>query len=276
MFCVDGISCPVYYLGDLKVDQLHSKTLLAYRIVNAMYQELKKRNADLLFCTAAEGNYEVMPLFDGRAGIPLFKKMTSFSVSQLLPKKSTKFPTVEDHDETIIAGFYKKFYCRYNFYPEINLDGCKHFVTRENELIKASVSVFDSKSLKQNVVIDYPPSVAITLFLLKKLSLLISLPPLPEKKLPLRILYVKHFGFTDEDGSALIDLLNQVRHFAFENNYHFVSIAVDERDKKLIQLLKPYSRFVFHSSALLASMQNNEELIDQLCEGICYEDYSLV
>lgn len=56
---------PVYYLGDLKVHPDFTGTHLAYRIVKAMLEELQQMGADILFCTAADGNKAVQPIFEG-------------------------------------------------------------------------------------------------------------------------------------------------------------------------------------------------------------------
>jgi hypothetical protein len=274
---INGKAASVYYLGDLKVHPAYLKSTVAYRLLRAMQAYLLSITADLLLCTAALGNGSAMPLFKGRAGFHKFKQFTTFSVFQILPKKAKTLPGYGFYDNSsLLAAFYAEMYKRYVLSPAVFLNGCINFACEIEQNIKAAVSLYDPTPLKQNVVVDYPLGVAIMLNILKKLKPLLGLGPIPQKNEPLRILYIKHYGFMPGFETAFLNLLDRTRNYAFVNNYHFVSIAIDEKDKSLLSIVKPRSRFVFRSAALLASLHSNTSIVESICGGLCFEDYSLI
>lgn len=279
-FLVEQQPTNIYYVGDFKVHPDYAGSATAYRLVRRMHDELKSLGADLLFCTAAEGNALVTPFFSGKAGIPLFKKFCGFRVYQILPKKNAARKSLPLHDPFTmeeLKSFYKHFYARYSFFPDIkDLESCQHIVMKKDGGIVAAASLIDPAEYKQNVLIRYPMTVGFTLGVLRMLKPLLSLPPLPKKLLPLRILYVKHWATTLDGHSWLPDIIARARHVAYEEGYHFLSIAVDEKDSRINQMMKSLTAFVFNSDGLLASLNGQTALVDRLCTSISYEDYSLV
>jgi hypothetical protein len=274
---IKGKAAPVYYLGDLKVHPDFSKSLAAYRLLREMHTQLSAIHADMVLCTAAFGNDAVMSFFKGRASLPAFTEVTTFSVFQILPGKIKGMSgQVCNFDEARLMAFYEDVYAKYAYRPAIHLSRCNHFVYAEEGIMRAAVSTFDAAPLKQNIVLNYPASIAFMLNILRKLGPLLGLSQIPRKNESLRILYVKHFGFAEGFEKSFLTLINQVRNYGFEKGYHLISIAIDEKDKALTGLIKRKSQVVFRSVALLASLNNNKCVVDEICKGLCFEDYSLV
>lgn len=277
-FCINQHTRPVHYLCDLKIHPSQKSTTLAFRLVKEMHRYLKDTGADLLFCTAADGNHPVMNFFEGRAGIPMFKNSANFIVNQILPRKlSEHIAFQEENDTGLLVDFYNRYYSSYCFRPAIDrIIGCTNFSMRRGNELKAAVSVYDPALLKQNVLVRYPFSTSIALSLLRFAKTFFPLPPIPSKREPLRILYVKYFGFAPEEESAFLHLIQEARHFAYLNNYHFLSIGIDEKDIFLNKLIKPLSRFQFRSTGMISSLRNDTGILESIRNGLSYEDFSLV
>lgn len=277
-FFVEQKEIPVYYLGDLKVHPELSGSSLAFRLVKKMRTELETRGADLIFCTAAEGNHSVIPFFSGKAGIPLFQNISKYNVYQLLPKKINR--SVEYTAESTMTNelqlFYHNFYTRYEFRPSLELSDCIHFVKRKDGKIISAISVTDPSSFKQNVLIGYPVSIKLLLTILRILRPLFVLPQLPVKGSPLKVLYVKYWADTEFSDKNLEELISQARDFSYKHNYHFLTIATDEKDEWMKKFMRRWKMFVFNSNGLLASLNQQTTLIERIGRGITYEDFSLV
>jgi hypothetical protein len=156
------------------------------------------------------------------------------------------------------------------------LDDCINFSAVKNNNIDAAVSAFDPFPYKQNIVTSYSVSIAVLLTVLRFIKLFFKLPSLPKKNIPLRIIYAKYYACAKDKEQALKNLIHQLLNYAFKNNYHFVAIPADEKDAATNKLLKPLSRFVFKTALLVTSLQKNEDVINHIKQGICFEDYSLV
>jgi hypothetical protein len=275
-FFLDDDVIPVYYLGDLKVHPTHTRSLLAYKLVKEMHRQLLQAGADLLVCTAAEGNASVFPFFDGRAGIPPFRRVNTFHVYQMLPRKGNIAGLITSAKEDLQA-FFQTFYRRFHFHPCMHIsEDEKRLVVKNEQVILAAITLYDPSNMKQNVVMDYPFSLQLTLGLLRRLKKILPLPPLPAKGQALRLLYVRQFGFLPKAKEAFLQLLQDARAYAFQHQYHFLTVAVDERDLELRKLVAPLSRLSFRSVSLATSLSNNQALLQDVCSGIAYEDYSLV
>lgn len=277
-FVINNSIQPVYYLGDLKVHPSNVSSTVAYRLIKAMHEEVRGTGVDLFLCTAAEGNAPVFSFFKGRVGLPSFQKTCIFNVYQLLPKRSLLHENIlPGKDSAGLPAFYNTYFKRYHFYPVINnLDSCINLSFVENGKITAALSLYDPASLKRNVIIDYPLSLGIALGVLRILKFFVSLPGLPGKGDELRLLYVRYFGFEEGHEKDFLHLMKAARNFAFENKFHFLTMAADEKDELVNGMIKPLSRFNFRSHQLISSLENNNVLIDAISKNIAYEDYSLV
>ena len=270
----------VYYLRDLKVHPESHGSMVAFRLVREMYKRLIEKEADILCCTMASGNEAVVPFFGGRAGIPPFSTIGRFNVYQILPAKKKLNEEERNVAPLSLADFYNRSFETNAMAPERichqSLKACVSFSASEGEEVVAAISAFDPYKFKQNIVTTYSWSVAAVLSILKVLKIFFYLPELPKKNIPLRILYARYIAFLPGKHYALKNLIAQLREYASGKNFHLVAIAAEERDEGLNKMLKPLTRFVFKSTLLATSLQNNQHIIDALQKDICYEDYSLV
>lgn len=278
--CVNGKTCHVYYLRDLKVNPHYKGSMIAYHLVKKMHNRLLKEGADILCCTMASGNDAVIPFFEGRAGIPSFSEIAKYNIYQLLPSYNSKFSIQKNQCPNLLADFYTSSFKKNGLAPaEIHagdLNNCINFSFKHHEDIDAAISAFDPYDYSQNIVTHFSFSIAIMLNVLRSLKFFFRLPPLPEKNVLLRIIYAKYYAYSQDKEKFLKILIQQLQHYAFDKNFHFVAIAADEKDAAMNKLLKGFSRFVFKSSFLATSLQNNEEVICKMKKSICYKDYSLV
>jgi hypothetical protein len=270
----------VYYLRDLKIHPGHKGGILAYSLVKNMYATLLQKGADILCCTMASGNDAVVPFFEGRAGIPAFKEVAKYNVYQILPSYNAKFSgTQAGNDKNLLADFFNKQFMPFTLKPcEISpdeLEDCINFSTVDEHGVAAAIAAFDPLFCKQNIVTHYSFSIGVLLKTLRLLKYFVRLPSLPEKYVPLKIIYAKYLAFAGSE-SCLKKVIRQLRHYAFNKDYHLIAIAVDEKDTGMNKLLKPLSRFVFKTSLLVTSLKKNDSLISTIKQGKCYEDYSLV
>ncbi len=270
----------IYYLRDLKVHPEHKGSPIAYSLVKNMYSILLKEGADILCCTMASGNDAVVPFFKGRAGIPAFEEVAKYNVCQILPSYNSMFLNTQSFEnKKLLADFFSKQFSQFTLKPcEVStdeLEDCVNFSTHDDNGIAAAIAAFDSSFCKQNIVTHYSFSIAALLNTLRLLKHFIKLPSLPERNVPLKIIYTKYLACAGNE-SCLKKVIQQLRHYAFIEDYHLIAIAADEKDNGLNKLLKPLSRFVFKSSLLVTSLKKNDSLISTIKQGKCYEDYSLV
>ncbi len=270
-----GEPVSVYYLADLKVHPGYVKSRVSYLLVKHMYAYLRSIGADILFCTAVNDNHSVMPFFNGKAGIPLFKRLGIFAIHQLLPRKG-KFNLAENTNITLVEEFYKECFKEYGLYPALDrLDACTHFIQRQDNRITSVISTFDPSHLKQNVAVRIPLVLSFFLRILRAAKKILPLPEVPALHQPLKILFVRFFAYTHEHETDFKLLLQKVRAYAYDCQYHLISIAVDERDAATDILLKRKSLARLTSQCLVTSLDNNETLVNNLCKGYGYEDFSL-
>jgi len=279
--CIMQKVTTAYYVRDLKIHPDHKGNSVAYMLVKKMYERLKALQADILYCTAAAGNNSVIPFFEGRAGIPVFVNAGNFNVYQLLPKRNNKqnaLPgTLDKQGIQFFLDEYAKKYLFFSANVQEDVSGFGiNFSQGENETITAAVNAFDTTSYKQNIVTSHSFSIGLLLLFLRFLKVLLPISPLPKKNEPLKILYARYYAYIQGKGNELIALLNKLRAYAYDKQYHFVSIAADEKDKDTNKIIKPLSKFVFRSSLMITSLQNNKELLQQICDGVKFEDYALV
>lgn len=271
----------VYYLRDLKVHPKYSGSMLAYSLVKKMYKRLLKEGADILCCTMAGGNNAVIPFFQGRAGIPAFTEVAKYNVYQLLPSYNSKLPADETPaDKSALADFFNKSFRKFSLNPYKifagELNDCINFSAVKNNNVDAAIAAFDAFPYKQNIVTGYSISVTVILAALRFIKLFFRFPALPKKNIPLRIIYAKFYACSKGKEQVLKNLIQQLRNYAFKNNYHLVAVPADEKDIEMNKLFKPLSRFVFKTVLLVTSLQKNEDAINRIKQGICFEDYSLV
>lgn len=244
-------------------------------------KDFLKEGADILFAAMAAGNNAVMPFFAGRTGIPAFIEAANFNIYQMLPKHNSKLPADKTiTDKPVLADFLNKCFKKFSLKPHTiavaELNDCVNFSSVKNNTVEAAIAAFDPFPYRQNIVTSYPISVAAMLTVLRFMKLFFNLPALPKKNIALKIIYAKYYVCIKDKEPSLKNLIQQLRNYSFKNNYHFVAVAADEKDVDMNKLLKPLSRFIFKSTLLVTSLQKNEDVINRMKQGICFEDYSLV
>jgi|KBSMisStandDraft_5_1062788.scaffolds.fasta_scaffold18704_5 hypothetical protein len=271
-----------YYLRDLKIHPYKKDLPIAYMLVKKMYERLKSINADILYCTAAAGNNAVIPFFEGRSGIPSFVNVSNFNVYELLPKANRSEAAVLMKSNASAGEFISSEYSKkYAVYPtgltnDINSNNSINVADEENGKINAFINGFNPSAYKQNIVTSYSFAIRLLLSALRFLKLFLPFAPLPKKNEPLKILYVRYYAYAQNRKKEFVRLLKSLCCYAYKKQYHFVSIAVDEKDVAVNKIIKPLSKFVFKSSLMMTSLNNNEKLLQQVKAGILFEDYALV
>jgi GNAT superfamily N-acetyltransferase len=275
-------SIPVHYLCDLKVHPDHRGKKLGTMLCHAMKDHLISCNADLVFCTVADGNQKVMPIVFGKGGIQGGIDMGLFYVLQMVPKKtylSTNGIQCEPFtDITQIHDFYRQFNKRYSLSQALVADlfsGCYHFRAVKNGETVAMISLFDPISMKQNVLLDFPWYYQVVFKFLSVARPVLKTPYLPKKGEAIRILYVKAFGYLPDSENSFLSILDYTLKHAYLQNYSFLSIALHEHDPVRTKL-KNYTSFPFKSKLFFSSLKNNFSLLETTMSKNMSIDYSLI
>jgi GNAT superfamily N-acetyltransferase len=279
---VDGKPESVHYLGDLKVHPDHRRSGLATELIQAMQRDLRASGADLVLCTAAFGNERVRPYLDGRAGLPRTAALGVFKVYQLLPSRRLSevgaYEVREEPEQPEMLELYAHHFRDYQFGPVLEPDtlrDARHRVARSGGRVQASLSLLDVGDSRQNVIVRLPPVMGALVLIVRALRRVVPLPELPAKGEPIRTLYIKALACRPGHEAALDLLVQEARHQAFEEKYHFVAIGLHERDP-LGARLAGRAKFTFKSLGFVAGLKRVQGDLDALTRRIPYEDYSLV
>ncbi|NNF36812.1 MAG: GNAT family N-acetyltransferase [Saprospiraceae bacterium] len=278
---VNSDKIPIWYLSDFKVDREYRNTGIGHDLARHCLQLLESRNADLLFCTTAKGNDRVLGFFKGRGGLPLFQKAAAFKVLQMLPlifKRKHKNALITSHlseeeEELLIKTFNKYQLGKATWIS--GLDNRIYIKYQDGKDVMALISVIDTSTLKQNVVIDASRGMK---FLIKSLSKLYDITgvfPFPGLGSPIKICYIDGFYVREGMEECLRVLIQEARHYLYQQNLHFLTIGLDLKDPYL-SLFNRTFHLNFDSTGYISSLKNNRQLLSSIVEGILYEDFSLV
>jgi GNAT superfamily N-acetyltransferase len=272
----------IHYLGDLKVHPDHQGTGLAVRLLKSMHRALLAAGADLVVCTAAYGNREVLTFFDGRAGLPAPVPLGVFHIYQLVPSRwrraTPECEAREEPDHPDLYAFYQGHVGRYQFGPVSSpgsLWGARHWVVRRGSTIRAALSLVDTWDARQNVLIRLPRSLGAVVGVLRLLQRIVPIAHVPGPGDPIRTLYVKALACVDGADDAVDALLRQARKSAFDGNYHFVAVGVHEEDPSG-RWFAGIPKFTYKSLAFVWGLRRSRDELRRLTEGVPYEDYSLL
>ena len=264
----------IHYLCDLKVDNKIRGGRTAFALVKQMTEYLADQG-DLVYLLVADGNTAMDPFLEGRLGIPPFKSLGQFKVLQFLPKKKEQTGQYVVEQLNLSVGLeerFNEFHKQYQMGKHIEqLNHQNLWVARHGGKIVAAISLADPSELKQNVVINVNPLLRVLI----TASRWLPMPTLPGINEAIRILYVDHFFYQPGHKEAIKALIGQAQVEAGNGQYHFLSLGVHERDP-LYALFKGKFKFTFNSNAYLASTAGNQHLVDEIADGLPYEDYSLV
>jgi GNAT superfamily N-acetyltransferase len=291
---VSGVPETVAYVGDMKVHPRFSGTRIALRLIQTLEAHLRSVGSDLCFSVVADGNRSVMPLFEGRLGMPRWASLGRFLVDELIPspflgrsRRQQCIESAEAADLPAIAMLLDRFHRSRQFAPQLSKDDLaralssqreepfsKMLVARYRGSIVATLSLHDTRDVKRNVLIDASASLRCALALLR-----IAAAPLPGFSVPrigepLRVLYARFIACEEGHGQALQALVAMARAEAFRRRFTFLVIGLHERDP-LRSLLRGIPRFTFSSLALATSLTRPERL-ESFATGLPYEDFALV
>ncbi len=281
---LDGEKETLFYIADLKIHPSQRGGIVMVRLVSQLHRFLAEQKADLLFSTAAEGNHRVTPIFEGRLGFPKFRLVGKFPVYQILPSPFKPGKGVCEWKEEAPPGFdlldfYNQFYRRqYQLAPvwkAADLEGARTVYALENGQVRAALSLVDTAYIKQNVVIGMPFYLKVLVLLSKGLNRLTPLVFLPQTGQPIRMLNIKCFACESGREAVLKGLVQKARNLALAGHYSFLSIGLQEKDP-WGKVFGSFPNIPFISTGWVASMENREEKIAKVLEGISFEDYSLV
>jgi len=279
---VNGNIERVYYLADLKIHPSFEGKILTARLLNTMHNYIRSSGADLLFCTAVYGNKKVMPLFEGRAGFPEFDFAGTFRVYQIIPlikrNHTHKYTISETTINNEIADLYNQFNSRYHFAPLLSpqsLTETRTITAFYNNTLVASLTLTDIGMLKQNVLIGLPFILKITISVLRFLNKIVPVINLPEVEKPVKVLYIKAFAYKNGSEDAFETLILQARKIAYLEKYCYLTIGIHEKDP-VARFFVKYLHFTFQSLGFILSMHGNREKINNILNGILFEDYSLI
>jgi len=287
---VSGMIERIAHVGDLKVHPLFTGKRLSLRLISALEARLRCEGIDLCFSLVAEGNHRVMPISEGKHGTPAVVHLGRFIVEQLLPqpfRRTSKQHPIEEAtqaDLPQIVAMLDAIYRHRQFAPHITAKELersstsaafsKTLVVREAGRIVATLTVEDTQTLRQNVLMGLPGSLRVVLVALRLLAVPIPGFTIPRIGSPLTMLYVRHMACAEGREDALRSLIIEARVEAFRRRFTFLSVGLHERDP-LRSAVKEMRGFTFHSLAMATSLITPGRVKGLVVE-VSYEDYALV
>ena len=242
---VSGIPESVAYIGDMKVHPRFSGTRIALRLIRALEGYLRAIGNDLCFSVVAEGNHRAMPLFEGRLGIPRWADLERFIVDELMPSPITaraegyRTEGAVSADLPAITRLLDGLYRSRQFAPRLSEEELEHsfsgsreepfsrlFVARTSERVVATLSLQDTREVKQNVLLDAPIALRGALGLLRIASAALPGFCVPRIGDSLRLLCARHIACEDGHLSALKCLIAMARAEAFRRRFTFLMMGL--------------------------------------------------
>lgn len=289
---ISGVPETIAYIGDMKVHPSFSGSLVAVRLIKALEADMRLAGIDVGFCVAADGNHRVMPLFEGRLGMPRWVRLGRFLVDGLVPSpfqshsKRYLIDAAKAADMPAMTTLLDRFHRSRQFAPQLQEDEIaptlsnsqepfpRTFVARTGQCVVATLTLCDTGPVKRNVLLDGPASLKAALALLRVVAA-----PFPGFRVPrmgqaLRLLTARYAACEDGHHAALEALLALARAEAFRHGFSFLMLGLHERDP-LRSLVRRIPRFTFSSLALATSLGDPSGL-EKRVAGIPFEDYALV
>ena len=272
----------IHYVCDLKVHPDHRNKKVGTHLSKAMHEYLKTQNADLIFSTVADGNNKVLPIFHEKSGLQNVTAVGKFYIMQVLAGAASAIPSAysitQCFEEEKIIALYKNFstkYCLHAGFVPGRFSNSMHFTASKQNETCGAISFADHHDLKQNVIVHLPWYYQVTLPVLRAAKNIINTPDIPRRGEAIKTLYVKSFCYSEGNENAFIALVDYARQFAYQHNYSFISIALNEKDE-LRKSLKRFISFPYKAYAMMCSLKNNTNLITRIKEGHVSEDFSLI
>jgi hypothetical protein len=290
---LSGVPEIIAYIGDMKIHPRFSGSRISIRLLTALRADLHRSGIDVCFCVAADGNHRVLPLFEGRLGLPRWLSLGRFLVDGLLPspfRSSSKryvLEAAQPSDVSAVTLLLDRFHKSRQFAPQLLEDEitaamfasaevpfCKTFVARSGQRIVAAITLCDIGPVKCNVFLNAPRVLKSALALLRLAAAPFRGFQVPRRGEALRLLNVRHLVCEEGHEASLPELLSLARAEAFRSRFTFLMLGLHERDP-LRSLVRRIPRLTFSSLAFSTSLGGPARL-EELGRGIPYEDYALV
>jgi len=279
---IGGRIYPVHYVGDFRVAVPYRGRGIGVQLCNQLTGYMLSVDADLVFLTVAKGNSKPFSFFKGRPDIPDFRNVGTFLVHQFIgSSKNVSAPgyvieknPVSQEILQILNDHYRQ-YALGSLVTGRKLENTVIYQIRKNNEIMGIMSLADTMDIKQNIVKKLPPHLKYLLQLLNCFSKLFGISKMPGINEPVTMIYIKYLWVKNNDKAVLRLLVGKARRFVYEKAYSFACLGLHEKDP-LNRKLSGMRKLTFHSIGMFLSMKSNEKLMNQVLEGIPFEDYSLV
>jgi hypothetical protein len=290
---VGGEPQTIGHVRDLKVHPSLHGSRVALTLIKTLLDYLRTQDADLYFCIVTEGNTKVLPLLQGRLGIPKFESLGRFLISAMLPSplqpsgKRYTIETAREDDVQDVCRLCNAFNKSYQLAPVLTASEfaspagsagddspMRRLVARQDGTIRATLCAFDTSGAKQNVVMGMPIILRTAMRALRLSSKVFPFWTFPNIGDVVHILYLRNAAFEDGHHHALRMLLQRVRNEAFREKYSFVVIGMHERDP-LRFLVHGLPKFTFVSHGFVTSLRHDRALLAIVVSGIPMEDFAL-
>jgi hypothetical protein len=128
---------------------------------------------------------------------------------------------------------------------------------------------------KQNIVMKLSRQMKMLLNILNSLKNIFGISRMPVLREQVKMIYIKYLAVTHHEKQLVRLMLNHARNVVYDQDYSFVSIGIHERDP-LNKCFAGTFKLTFKSVGMLLTIQNNQQLIEKVKQGVPFEDYSLV
>jgi predicted N-acetyltransferase YhbS len=290
---VRGTLEKIAHVGDMKVHPNFRGRRVTLRLIGALQAHLQSEGVDLCFSLVADGNKPVMAIAEGRHGTPAQIQLGRFFVEEMIPtpflRKSRRYriePACEQ-DLPEIAAILDAHSRKMNFAPQIHTDDLLRLiqhtsadpfrsmlVAREAGRVVATLTVEDTRTLRQNVLIGLPTSLRIAVAILRALVFPIPGLSVPHVGSQLSVLYVRFMACIEGCEEALRPMIAEARALAYRHRFTFLSVGLHERDPLRI-VVEGVPRFTFTSRSM-ATGAITPDRVKSLVDQVPYEDYALV
>lgn len=279
---VGGQILPLQYIGDFKVAETYRNKGVGLQLCNEMADYVIAKGSDLAFLNVSKGNKRPISFFSDRPNVPDFENIGIFNIHQFIGKKRVhshreyKIEPTPVNDELI--SFLNTHYSKYQLGAVITkerLENATVFTIMQDKNIVAAMCLTDTMPVKQNVATRLSWKMKYMLKIVNALSSLAGISKMPVVNEPVRMMYIKYLAVNNHDKKMIRLLVNHARNIVYEKSYSFVSIGVHEKDP-INSCLAGLLKLTVNSVGMLLSIKNDKALIEQVKQGIPFEDYSLV
>ncbi|MBV9987017.1 MAG: GNAT family N-acetyltransferase [Chitinophagaceae bacterium] len=270
-----GVQKKVRYLCDLKVHPGMRNRKVGTLLCRAMHSHLLETGADLIVSTVAEANHKVMPLFNGKSGIPGVDTVGKFYIHQLLP--SPRFIAdplytinIPGSMEPVVTG-YRNFMQQYALYPlhDHQPGDVKYYAAYYQDEMVASVCLSDMSSFKQNILVSTAWYITLAVSVIRALSKTVRIPGNGEE---IKLLYARGCWHAPGHAGAFKMLMSFAKQLAFRRGYSFLTVALHEKDP-LRRSIKGFRSIPYEARGMICALQDSE-IVKKIKAGIVMHDFS--